>query len=169
MIFAAICSSTASAPSGVGYGRVGVTPAAGGEGALLRSVWQSFAELRALIEGRILAAIPDRDIAGVAVAFVTGSQSAVPKDVLQAMRDSGLAHLLSVSGLHVGLVAGILFFLSRAMLALVPPIALRYPIKKWAAGLALAGAVFYTLLSGRQRAGGARLPDGGRRALRHYL
>ncbi len=133
---------------GVGYGRVGVTPAAGGEGALLRSVWQGFAELRALIEGRILAAIPDRDTAGVAVAFATGSQSAVPKDVLQAMRDSGLAHLLSVSGLHGGLVAGILFFLSRAMLALVPPIALRYPIKKWAAGLALAGAVFYTLLSG---------------------
>ncbi len=64
------------------------------------------------------------------------------------MRDSGLAHLLSVSGLHVGLVAGILFFLSRAMLALMPPVALRYPIKKWAAGLALAGAVFYTLLSG---------------------
>jgi competence protein ComEC len=117
---------------GIGYGRVGVTPAAGGEGALLRAVWQGFAELRALIEGRILAAIPDRDIAGVAVAFVTGSQSAVPKDVLQAMRDSGLAHLLSVSGLHVGLVAGILFFLSRAMLALVPPVALRYPIKKWA-------------------------------------
>jgi len=133
---------------GVGYGRVGVTPAEGGEGALLRSFWQGFAELRALIEGRILAAIPDRNIAGVAVAFVTGSQSAVPKDVLQAMRDSGLAHLLSVSGLHVGLVAGILFFLSRAMLALVPPVALRYPIKKWAAGLALAGAVFYTLLSG---------------------
>src|SRR6476620_9642256 len=140
MIFAAICSSTASA--------AWVSAAAGGEGARLRSVWQGFAELRALIEGRILAAIPDRDIAGVAVAFVTGSQSAVPKDVLQAMRDSGLAHLLSVSGLHVGLVAGILFFLSRAMLALVPPIALRYPIKKWAAGLALAGAVFYTLLSG---------------------
>ena len=52
--------------------------------------------------------MPDRDIAGVTVASVTGSQSAVPKDVLSAMRDSGLAHLLSVSGLHVGLVAGIL-------------------------------------------------------------
>ncbi|HKF62263.1 MAG TPA: ComEC/Rec2 family competence protein, partial [Dongiaceae bacterium] len=46
---------------------------------------------------------------------VTGSQSAVPEDVLSAMRDSGLAHLLSVSGLHVGLVAGILFFLCRAV------------------------------------------------------
>jgi competence protein ComEC len=133
---------------GFAYGRIGVTPATGGEGALLGPFRHGFAELRALIEGRILAAMPDRDIAGVTVAFVTGSQSAVPKDVLSAMRDSGLAHLLSVSGLHVGLAAGILFFLCRAVLALVPPVALRWPIKKWAAGLALLGAVFYTLLSG---------------------
>ena len=133
---------------GFGYGRIGVTPATDRESALMRAVWIGFAELRALIEGRILAAMPDRDIAGVTVAFVTGSQSAVPKDVLSAMRDSGLAHLLSVSGLHVGLVAGILFFLCRAVLALVPAVALRWPIKKWAAGLALMGAVFYTLLSG---------------------
>ncbi|HKF61337.1 MAG TPA: ComEC/Rec2 family competence protein, partial [Dongiaceae bacterium] len=133
---------------GFGYGRIGVTPATEGEGAVMRAVWIGFAELRALIEGRILAAMPDRDIAGVTVAFVTGSQSAVPEDVLSAMRDSGLAHLLSVSGLHVGLVAGILFFLCRAVLALVPAVALRWPIKKWAAGLALMGAIFYTLLSG---------------------
>lgn len=133
---------------GFGYGRIGVTPATGGEGALLGPLRHGFAELRALIEARILAAMPDRAVAGVTVAFVTGSQSAVSKDVLSAMRDSGLAHLLSVSGLHVGLVAGILFFLCRALLALVSPVALRWPIKKWAAGLALLGAVFYTLLSG---------------------
>ena len=131
---------------GFGYGRVGVQPADGE--AIQRRFWQAFAGLRATIEGRILAAIPDRAVAGITVAFVTGSQTAVPKDALGAMRDSGLAHLLSVSGLHVGLVAGILFFLSRAALALVPAVALRWPIKKWAAGLALAGAVFYTLLSG---------------------
>src|SRR6266478_6399945 len=64
------------------------------------------------------------------------------------MRNSGLAHLLSVSGLHIGLAVGILFFLTRAGLALVPAIALRWPIKKWAAGLALLGAGFYMLLSG---------------------
>jgi competence protein ComEC len=67
---------------------------------------------------------------------------------LLAMRNSGLAHLLSVSGLHIGLAVGILFFLIRAGLALVPPIALNWPIKKWAAGLALLGAAFYMLLSG---------------------
>jgi len=111
-------------------------------------LWRSFADLRALIERRILAAMPDRATAGVAVAFVTGSQTAVPNDALLAMRNSGLAHLLSVSGLHIGLAVGILFFLIRGGLALVPPVALRWPIKKWAAGLALLGAAFYMLLSG---------------------
>ncbi len=133
---------------GFGYGRIGVLPSPDGGSALMQRLRHVFAGLRAAIEARILAALPDPGIAGVAVAFVTGSQSAVPKDVLSAMRDSGLAHLLSVSGLHVGLAAGILFFLSRAALALIPAVALRWPIKKWAAGLALAGAIFYTLLAG---------------------
>jgi competence protein ComEC len=135
---------------GFAYGRinVGSLDLTHGPKELLRNFWHGFATLRAVIEGRILKSIPRPDVAGVAVAFVTGSQTAVPKDALVAMRNSGLAHLLSVSGLHVGLVAGILFFLSRAGLALVPPLALRWPIKKWAAGIALVGAVFYALLSG---------------------
>lgn len=54
---------------------------------------------------------------------------------LAAMRDSGLAHLLAISGLHVGLVAGFIFFAVRGLLALVEPLALRRPIKKWAAAL----------------------------------
>ena len=55
------------------------------------------------------------------------------------MRRSGLAHLLAISGLHVGLVTGALFFGLRALLALFPPLALYYPIKKWAALAALIG------------------------------
>ena len=47
------------------------------------------------------------------------------------MRDSGLAHLLAIPGLHMGLVAGWLFFAVRAALALVPAVALRHPIKNW--------------------------------------
>ncbi len=83
-------------------------------------------------------------------AFVrlTGERGAIPEPVLQAMRDAGLAHLLAISGLHIGLVAGILFFAVRFMLAAVPAVALRYPVKKWAALAALAGAFFYLLLSG---------------------
>ncbi len=79
---------------------------------------------------------------------LTGDRRAIPKHVLADMRDSGLAHLLAISGLHIGLVAGILFFGLRAALALVPKLALHYPIKKWAAAAALVGAFGYVLISG---------------------
>ncbi|WP_300297137.1 ComEC/Rec2 family competence protein [Ferrovibrio sp.] len=84
----------------------------------------------------------------IATALMTGVRGPIPDHVDAAFRDSGLAHILSISGLHLTLVAGLLFFLVRAALALNPALALRYPIKKWAAGAALLGALAYTLLSG---------------------
>lgn len=84
----------------------------------------------------------------IAAALMTGVRGPIPDDVDAAFRDSGLAHILSISGLHLTLVAGLLFFLLRALLALNPRLALRYPIKKWAAVAALLGAAAYTLLSG---------------------
>ena len=64
------------------------------------------------------------------------------------MRTSGLAHLLAISGLHIGLVAGIIFVVVRLGLAAIEPLALRYPIKKWAAATALLGSLCYLFLSG---------------------
>ena len=64
------------------------------------------------------------------------------------MRDSGLAHLLAISGLHVGLFAGLLFAISRNLLALAVPLALRFPVKKWAAVFSLIGAFGYLLMTG---------------------
>ncbi|MBF0248410.1 MAG: ComEC/Rec2 family competence protein, partial [Alphaproteobacteria bacterium] len=58
----------------------------------------------------------------VTAALMMGERGAIPEDVLEAMRASGLAHLLAISGLHVGLVAGIVFFAVRALGALVPPL-----------------------------------------------
>jgi competence protein ComEC len=84
----------------------------------------------------------------IAAALMTGVRGPIPDHVDAAFRDSGLAHILSISGLHLTLVAGLLFFLVRAVLALSPRLALRYPIKKWAAFAALLGAVAYTLVSG---------------------
>ena len=84
----------------------------------------------------------------VAAALITGDRGAIPEEINDAYRNSGIYHLLSISGMHIGLVAGLLFALVRATLALVPTIALRYPIKKWAAAIAIAGALFYTLLAG---------------------
>ncbi|MDX9861041.1 MAG: ComEC/Rec2 family competence protein [Rhodospirillales bacterium] len=111
------------------------------------SVGLALAALRQRIGGRIAAGLEGASGA-MARALMTGERGAIPEDVLAAMRDSGLAHLLAISGLHIGLVAGILFVGLRAALALVPPVALRYPIKKWAAAAALPGAAAYALISG---------------------
>ena len=86
--------------------------------------------------------------AGIAVALVTGDRSGVSPEVEESMRRSGLTHVLSISGLHMALVAGTLFALVRGLLALLPVLALNYPVKSIAAVAALAGSAFYLLLSG---------------------
>ena len=85
---------------------------------------------------------------GVIGAFLTGQQTAIPDHVMDDFRASGLAHLLSISGIHVSLVAALVFFPVRALLALIEPVALNWPIKKIAAVAAVAGAFAYMLLVG---------------------
>jgi len=104
---------------------------------------------RAAIEARVTAALPGATGA-IAAALLTGGQSAVPPADLAAMRDSGLVHLLSVSGLHVGLVMGMAFFVVRLGLALWPAFALRFGTRPWAALAALAAGGFYMVLTGSQ-------------------
>lgn len=94
--------------------------------------------------GRVL----EGDTAGVAQALLTGERGAISEATAQAYRDSGLAHLLAISGLHVGLIAALLFFTLRAGLAAVPALALRQPIKKWAAGAAMVALPPYLWLVG---------------------
>jgi competence protein ComEC len=53
-----------------------------------------------------------------------------------------------MSGYHMAVVAGVVFFAVRALLALIPALTVSFPIKKWAAAAALAAAAFYLLLSG---------------------
>ena len=103
--------------------------------------------LRADITARILAALPGPE-GGVAAALLTGEQTAVDKDITQAMRNSGLAHILSISGLHIVFVVALVMGVLRYAIALVPPLALRIDAKKVAAVIALLAALFYTALAG---------------------
>lgn len=103
--------------------------------------------LRAEVTRRILQALPGPE-GGVAAALLTGEQTAVDKDITQAMRDSGLAHILSISGLHIVFVVGLVMGILRYGVALVPALALRIDAKKLAAVVALAVALFYTALAG---------------------
>ncbi|GGC48332.1 hypothetical protein GCM10011504_28490 [Siccirubricoccus deserti] len=127
--------------SGFALGRAEVT--------LDETAAPGFAGLRAGIEARVTAAIPGA-AGAVAAALLTGGQSAIPATDLAAMRDSGLAHLLSVSGLHIAIVMGLGFWAIRFILALVPALALRLPVKPLAALGALALGGGYMLLTGAQ-------------------
>ncbi|CUW40710.1 ComEC [Magnetospirillum sp. XM-1] len=104
-------------------------------------------DIRHAMTARILAVLPG-DRGAVTAALTTGDQMPISAPMMQAYRDSGLAHILSISGLHITMAAGLVFVGLRGLLALFPPLALRYPIKKWAAALAIAFAGFYTLLAG---------------------
>lgn len=84
----------------------------------------------------------------VAAAIVVGDRSGIPDDVTEALRASNLAHLLAISGLHMGLLVGFVFASVRGVLALSPRIALAYPTRIWAACIALPVAVAYLALSG---------------------
>jgi competence protein ComEC len=79
---------------------------------------------------------------------LTGLRGALPDHIWDQWAIAGIAHLLSISGLHLALVAGTLFFAVRIALALAPPLALRLPTKKLAALIALLGAFGYLLISG---------------------
>jgi len=84
----------------------------------------------------------------VAAAMTVGETGPIPADIKSVLRDSGLAHMLAIAGLHLGIVAGVIFFNVRLLLTLYPPLALRFPIKKIAALFALISAFIYLSLAG---------------------
>ncbi|NRG18710.1 ComEC family competence protein [Rhizobiales bacterium] len=84
----------------------------------------------------------------LAVALLVGDRSSIDENTEDTLRTAGLAHILAISGLHMALFAGSVFFAVRAVLALFPSITLRFSIDTWGAGAALFAAAFYLVLSG---------------------
>jgi len=93
------------------------------------------------------ALLPDPQQAMTA-ALLSGSQTGIGRPVMDAMRASGLSHLLSISGVHVSMMALLVYLPLRFLLALIPWITLRFPIKKIAAFGAIVATTAYTLLVG---------------------
>ena len=85
---------------------------------------------------------------GIGAAMVTGHEAWVPAEQTEAMRASGLAHILSISGLHMAIVGGFVFAAVRLGIALVPWLALRVPGKKVAALAGLLAVGIYLVMSG---------------------
>src|SRR5207237_9478827 len=105
--------------------------------------------MREAIANRIRAVVPG-DKGAIASALSTGKRDAISAPVNDAMYISGIGHVLSISGYHMVVVTGVVFFTLRALFALMPAFSNRYPIKKWAALAALGAAAFYLVLSGAE-------------------
>lgn len=122
-------------------------------GEAARSDWRErLANLRSDLTARIVTRMEAGGVGAstgwVAAALITAERGPVAPSLLQAYRDAGLAHILVIAGMHMSMVAGLVFVLLRGCLAAIPAIALRYAIKKWTAAGALLVTFGYLVISG---------------------
>jgi competence protein ComEC len=112
--------------------------------------WRArLANMRQRLADHIRARLPGA-AGGIAAALATGDQGGIPEADAEAMRRSGLAHLLSVSGLHLTAVVGAVMLLTLKLLALSPMLALRFRLVLVAAGAGAVAGIAYTLLTGAE-------------------
>ncbi|MCZ2158443.1 ComEC family competence protein [Bartonella sp. 220] len=114
---------------------------------ILGIVLQKIENLRTNMTQRIHMVL-DQEKGSVAAALITGQRGGISKDTNEALRTAGLAHILSISGLHMALLSGIVLVSIRSFLALFPVFSSYYSAKKFAAIAALIMTAFYLLLSG---------------------
>jgi competence protein ComEC len=88
------------------------------------------------------------EVAEIAIALITGQRQGITNDTRNAFADSGLAHILAISGLHISLVAGLLFLILRRLLSLIPIITRQYNVKKFTCFATIPATFFYVALSG---------------------
>jgi len=86
----------------------------------------------------------------IAAALITGKRGQIAEQDNENWRAAGIYHIVSISGLHMVLAAGLFFWIARLLLALFPGFSTRHPTKKWAAAIAMAGAVAYDVFSGSE-------------------
>ena len=96
---------------------------------------------------RIRAAAPP-ETAGLQTALLTGVRSYIPREQTEALRTAGLAHVLAISGLHMGLLAGGSFWLATFVLSLISPLSRRMDVRKPAAIIGALAATGYLIVSG---------------------
>jgi competence protein ComEC len=131
---------------GNALGRIEVVPAPESPG-LAASAMMAIDRGRNALARRI-DKIVGGDSGAIAAAMVTGKRDLLSDEAKEVIREAGIFHIITISGVQMTLVAAIFFVGLRRLLALSQTLALRYPIKKWAALFAIAGAIFYDIATG---------------------
>jgi competence protein ComEC len=154
--------SHAALPGGYDFARDAFFAGVGAVGSVLGPVRNLPPPADASLRQRFSAAIDqarnrlalrvDRIIGGdegaIAAAMVTGKRDFLSSDARDLIREAGIFHIITISGVQMTLVAWIFFVVARRLLALSPTLALSYPIKKWAALVAIAGSFLYDVATG---------------------
>ena len=104
-------------------------------------------KIRSKIVNRIESVLP-ADEAGIATALIAGERFGISDKITEDYQNSGLAHFLSISGLHMSMLAGFMFLLVRSIIAAIPPLALRVDSKKISAIIAVILSAIYLAISG---------------------
>jgi competence protein ComEC len=135
------------------FQRIGATGKAIGRVAVVAPPVQGWrtrlADWRARLSAHIQRRLPG-DEGAIAAALATGDTGGIGEPATQAMRDAGLAHLLSVSGLHLSAVVAATMLMTLRLLALWPWLALRAPLVLVAAATAALAGIGYTLMTGAE-------------------
>ncbi len=144
----------ASIPGGYDFSRTAWFMGLGATGKAMGKVTRIAAApeqsaFRARLTAHVREQIPG-SAGGIAAAFATGDRGGISAEDEEAMRASGLTHLLSVSGLHITAVVGAAMFLALRLLALSPFLALRLPLVAISAGVGALAGIGYTLLTGAE-------------------
>ncbi len=108
---------------------------------------ETISQARNIISNRLVNSVGGVE-AEIAKALFIGDTGGIDSETMAAIRNSGLAHLLSISGLHLVIVCAIFFKISRMLLTIIPGVPLRFNTKKIAAICAIIGSYFYLLMSG---------------------
>jgi competence protein ComEC len=127
-----------------GYVRAGAPPVRLEDG----PGWLVVDRVRQQLGERIRGALPDNAYAGIVVALANGDARGIDEDQWRVLRATGTVHLVAISGLHISLVGGIVFFLARFLWALPGTTVLRAPAPVVGAGAALVAATAYAALAG---------------------
>jgi competence protein ComEC len=154
----------AARPGGYDFSREAFFRGIGGVGSTLSPVIPATMQPKAPFSTRLFAHIDHArnglterialiiggEAGALSAALVTGKRDLISEPTNEALRAAGLYHIVSISGLHMVLAAGVFFWLARTGLALVPGLALRWPIKKIAAAFAMLGASAYCIFTGSE-------------------
>ncbi|MCF6336797.1 MAG: DNA internalization-related competence protein ComEC/Rec2 [Gammaproteobacteria bacterium] len=105
-------------------------------------------QLRETLRTRILASLDDHPLRGIVLALAIGDRQQINPPQWNVLTRTGTSHLVAISGLHVGLVAGFAFFLMRGLWCLSARAVNRWPAAKAGAVAALSAATVYAMLAG---------------------